>query len=100
MPEYSHFLRLDRYSNNLQSWINTRLRAYQAYDLLTKLFIYNPDKRITAKDALEHKWFQDDPKPNRKYAVLICQIRVSQLFIILPVPSTLCQRTRHLHNVE
>jgi len=66
MPEYSSFLLLDRYSNNLQNWTNRYVRSHQPYDLLTKLFIYNPDKRITAKDTLDHKWFQDEPKPNRK----------------------------------
>ncbi|KIJ57267.1 hypothetical protein M422DRAFT_148636 [Sphaerobolus stellatus SS14] len=71
MPEHSHYMRLDRYNNNLYNWTNQRIRSHQAYDLLTKLFIYNPDKRITAKQALEHKWFQDEPKPNRNafYAI-------------------------------
>ena len=28
-------------------------------DLLRKIFVYDPKKRITAKEALQHKWFQE-----------------------------------------
>lgn len=32
-------------------------------DLLTKLLTYDPEKRITADDALSHDWFKDYPEP-------------------------------------
>eukprot|EP00792_Barthelona_sp_PAP020_P008203 TRINITY_DN3202_c1_g3_i1.p1 TRINITY_DN3202_c1_g3~~TRINITY_DN3202_c1_g3_i1.p1 ORF type:complete len:404 (+),score=88.21 TRINITY_DN3202_c1_g3_i1:34-1212(+) len=35
-----------------------------AVDLLKKMFIYNPRKRITAKDALLHPWFDELRDPN------------------------------------
>lgn len=28
-------------------------------DLLRKIFVYDPAKRITAKEALKHPWFQE-----------------------------------------
>lgn len=28
-------------------------------DLLKKIFVYDPAKRITAKDALKHPWFRE-----------------------------------------
>jgi len=31
-----------------------------AYDLLKKMLNTSPNKRISAKDAIQHKWFQDE----------------------------------------
>jgi dual-specificity kinase len=31
----------------------------QFLDLLKKIFVYTPDKRITAHQALKHKWFKE-----------------------------------------
>lgn len=31
------------------------------YDLMMQLLAYNPDKRISAEDALNHKYFKDAP---------------------------------------
>ena len=67
MPEYNNMLRLDRYTDTLFGWTSAKIRPPQVlYDLLANLFQYNPDTRITAKEALAHKWFHEDPKPNRK----------------------------------
>jgi dual-specificity kinase len=30
-------------------------------DLLRKIFVYDPDKRISAHDALNHPWFREPP---------------------------------------
>lgn len=35
-------------------------------DLLSKLLTYDPEKRITAKDALEHAWFREVPLAKSK----------------------------------
>jgi dual-specificity kinase len=36
----------------------------QFLDLLRKIFIYDPAKRITAKQALQHPWFREMPIPD------------------------------------
>lgn len=33
-------------------------------DLLKKLFVYDPQKRITAKAALQHPWFREAAIPD------------------------------------
>ncbi|KDQ15487.1 hypothetical protein BOTBODRAFT_44117 [Botryobasidium botryosum FD-172 SS1] len=63
MPEYANMLRLDRYNYVLPAWVNQRLHAPAGFDLIAKLFDYNPTTRITAQEALAHKWFTQDPKP-------------------------------------
>jgi len=85
MPEYQNMKRLDayadeqtghwtactdlipsRYQNRLAEWCQSRIRSQQGHDLLRQLFAYDPDKRLTAKEALGHRWFQEDPRPTRK----------------------------------
>ncbi|KAH7927730.1 kinase-like protein [Leucogyrophana mollusca] len=63
MPEYQNMKRLDPYQNRLSEWCQSRIRSQQGYELLRQLFAYDPDKRLTAKEALMHKWFQEDPRP-------------------------------------
>ncbi|KAH7835814.1 hypothetical protein Vadar_030114 [Vaccinium darrowii] len=36
------------------------------FDLLNKLLTYDPEKRITAEDALKHEWFHEVPLPKSK----------------------------------
>ncbi|XAR64428.1 Cyclin-dependent kinase [Bertholletia excelsa] len=36
------------------------------FDLLNKLLTYDPEKRITAEDALNHEWFREVPLPKSK----------------------------------
>ncbi|URE39264.1 cyclin-dependent kinase [Musa troglodytarum] len=36
------------------------------FDLLNKLLTYDPEKRITAEAALNHRWFQEVPLPKSK----------------------------------
>jgi dual-specificity kinase len=33
-------------------------------DLLTKIFVYDPNHRITAKQALQHPWFKEAAHPD------------------------------------
>jgi calcium-dependent protein kinase len=55
------------YENSHLSNIST-----QCLDLLKKLLEVNPIKRISAKDALDHEWFDERKKPllspNIKYS--------------------------------
>ena len=39
-------------------------------DLLLKFFDYNPLKRISASEALEHKFFKEDPLPESNKTLL------------------------------
>ncbi|KAF5952844.1 hypothetical protein HYC85_010788 [Camellia sinensis] len=36
------------------------------FDLLNKFLTYDPEKRITAEDALKHEWFHEVPLPKSK----------------------------------
>ncbi|KAJ7470264.1 CMGC/CDK/CDK8 protein kinase [Mycena latifolia] len=63
MVEYQNMKRLDPYSNRLQEWCHSRVRSQSGYDLLRQLFAYDPDNRLNAKEALQHKWFHEDPYP-------------------------------------
>ncbi|KAI5889489.1 kinase-like protein [Schizophyllum commune H4-8] len=66
MPEYHNMKRLDQMSNRLAEWCTNRIRSPAGVDLIRSLFIYDPDVRLTAHDALRHKWFHEDPKPTKK----------------------------------
>ena len=44
-----------KYDTNIEPY---KALTPEAKDLITKLLKYNPDERITAKDALTHPWFQ------------------------------------------
>ncbi|TEB23787.1 kinase-like protein [Coprinellus micaceus] len=67
MPEYHNLKRLDHYGFRLQSWCQSRQgltgKDNAAYDLLRKLFMYDPDHRLTAEQAIQHRWFHEDPLP-------------------------------------
>ncbi|KAL6300231.1 kinase-like domain-containing protein [Sparassis latifolia] len=67
LPEYQNMKRLDVFSNHLLEWCQGRIRSQGAHDLLRQLFAYDPDRRLTAKEALQHKWFQEDPLPTKKW---------------------------------
>ncbi|OJT01823.1 Serine/threonine-protein kinase ssn3 [Trametes pubescens] len=64
LPEYQNMRRLDPYTNRLIEWCQSRIRPHGT-DLLAQLFAYDPDKRLTAAEALQHKWFQEEPRPTR-----------------------------------
>jgi len=45
-------------SNIHPIWANV---SWQAKDLIDKLLVVNPDRRLSATEALNHPWFTDDP---------------------------------------
>ncbi|XP_039829751.1 cyclin-dependent kinase E-1 isoform X5 [Panicum virgatum] len=49
-----------------------------AFDLLSKMLEYDPRKRITAAQALEHEYFRMDPLPGRKNCFLVSALLPSQ----------------------
>lgn len=76
LESVSHFpfiwLLLDSFEDRLANWCRPngmpdRIDSEQGYNLLRQLFAYDPDQRLTAKDALQHKWFHEDPLPTWKY---------------------------------
>ena len=40
--------------------------SVKGFDLLTRLLTYDPSRRITADEALNHEWFREDPLPKEK----------------------------------
>lgn len=65
MPEYQNMKRMDTYNTQLHKWCMSRqsLATAQGFDFLNQLFKYDPDQRLSAKEALQHQWFQETPKP-------------------------------------
>lgn len=62
------------YEDCLSSWCRppgfpNRIDSEQGYNLLRALLFYDPDKRLDAREALEHKWFQEEPTPTKKYGL-------------------------------
>ena len=91
-PEYHNVKRLDEYivlslasfdferfdfgssPNRLDAWCKQRSLPPTAVNFLSKLFIYDPDKRMTARDALSHGWFQEDPQPTLKFVWFVSRL--------------------------
>ncbi|XP_038992375.1 cyclin-dependent kinase G-2-like isoform X1 [Hibiscus syriacus] len=48
------------------SFTGTPVLSDAGFDLLNKLLTYDPEKRITAEDALNHEWFREVPLPKTK----------------------------------
>ncbi|KAJ9048385.1 cyclin-dependent protein kinase, variant 2 [Entomophthora muscae] len=64
MPDYREMCLLKSHFNNLRSVFTAcHVKDEAAFDLLKKLLIYDPKKRITAVEALSHVYFRQDPKP-------------------------------------
>lgn len=64
-PEYSNLSRFPNYKNNLKTWyLAAKGEDKSALELLTKLLIYDPTKRIDAENALTLNYFQCDPLPS------------------------------------
>jgi cyclin-dependent kinase 8/11 len=68
MPEYKTYLNLGPYNTTspLPAWYHSRSSSAHGYDLLCRLFEWDPAKRITARECLGHPWFQEDGGVNSK----------------------------------
>lgn len=54
------------FNNHVYNVVRNRFGSYftdLGFDLLNKLFAYDPSKRITAEDALMHDYFNESPLP-------------------------------------
>ena len=54
-----------------------------AFDLLCKMVEYDPNKRITASQALDHPYFKEDPLPGIKYVFIYFFYLFIFLFIFI-----------------
>lgn len=51
----------------LYQWYIDRSGTSSGFDLFDKLLQYDPDRRITAAEALQHPWFSEAPLPQSMY---------------------------------
>ncbi|KAJ7945730.1 Kinase family protein [Quillaja saponaria] len=49
------------------SFTGSPVLSESGFDLLNKLLTYDPEKRITAEDALRHDWFREGPLPKSDF---------------------------------
>lgn len=63
-----------------QEFIPAHTSAFnrQFLDLLRRIFVYDPRKRITAKQALQHPWFQEHYEDDGTEAMRIRRERQRQ----------------------
>ena len=68
LPDYHHLPSFPPAANNLKNVYQQMLgpKSEAGYNLLAALLEYDPMKRITAEKALNHPYFQEDPKPAMK----------------------------------
>ena len=69
MPEAGNLTAFRHYSNNLKTVYNqsSSSKSDKGFQLLSAMLEYNPELRITAADALNHAYFQEEPRPSLKY---------------------------------
>lgn len=62
--------KVSRQESKFPQWYRQRSRTHDAgYDLMTQLFEYDPARRLDARGALAHRWFQEEPLPTAKYVL-------------------------------
>ncbi|CAN8068337.1 unnamed protein product [Agarophyton chilense] len=64
LPHWSQAQSWQNYPCILHDRVRGLAKGSSGYDLLTKLLEYDPDKRITAEEALKHPFFLEVPRPN------------------------------------
>lgn len=66
MPDHKSLwphLRVESYTNNIYSWYTGRARTSSGFELFENLLQYDPSKRLSAEEALDHAWFKKEPLP-------------------------------------
>lgn len=64
LVEYPRVEKMQKYPNRLEQYTYLD-KTKPEFDLLKRLLAYDPEKRITAAEALKHPYFQEQPKPSR-----------------------------------
>lgn len=64
LPEYSQLSNLQVFKPQLHAYMPSESLSKAGYDLLRRMLVYNPQQRITARDALRHSYFDETPKPS------------------------------------
>lgn len=61
MPDYSKISGMPKYKPDLYSFGKSHFtsKTDRVFDLLSRMLEYDPDKRVTAKEALAHPWFSE-----------------------------------------
>ncbi|EGC29660.1 protein serine/threonine kinase [Dictyostelium purpureum] len=62
LPEWKRISNMEPYPNTLAKCVGIDEKS-NAYDLLSKMILYDPSKRITASEALDHPYFKEQPLP-------------------------------------
>ncbi|KAG8907696.1 cyclin-dependent protein kinase [Tulasnella sp. 417] len=63
MPEYQNLARIERYKPALPAWCRGKALSSAGVEFMNQLLDYNPTTRLNAREALQHRWFQEDPVP-------------------------------------
>jgi len=63
LPDWKRVAPWDSFPNTLARTVGLDERS-TAYDLLSKMIEYDPSKRITAEEALDHAYFTETPIPS------------------------------------
>ena len=69
MPEFGMLSKFQSYPNELPKWWQSRAprgATATGLDLMQNLLLYDHNKRFTAHQALEHKWWSEEPKLDLK----------------------------------
>ncbi|KYQ92269.1 protein serine/threonine kinase [Tieghemostelium lacteum] len=63
LPEWKRVLPVEAYPNTLAKCVGIDEKS-SAYDLLAKMITWDPSKRISAQEALDHPYFKEQPLVN------------------------------------